>query len=268
MVTFYSCRVTAVFFQFEIRKENDLTKLYVKENELKDEFAFSTGIKLLNKVPSRVVMDVSPFRRDSGYSEVYYSVFSKYIPSLSTKMTEEKIKEIKRLWDQRIQFLINLDEKEFTPFNLHQLKPHVAHKSRENVLQPVDDDYTRKNLLATFYPIEFASLSALDLKRDTSLNVYTASKKSRPWTGLLIKVSEDKSSVSIQWAKKVKHEYLLHDYDDEKPYISSVPFESIIFTDGLQNMSQDGNRNGPYKLDDMMKKEIMSAYRDRDENIN
>ena len=82
----------------------------------------------------------------------------------------------------------------------------------------------------------------------------------------LLYVSEDKSTVSVQWVKKVKDKYILHENSDSSPYISSVPYESIMFTDVLRNISETGERNGPYVLDGTVRQEIMKAYKDRDES--
>ena len=255
------------FFQFKIRKENELTKLYVKENDLDDKFAFNSGIKLLSNVPNRIQMEISEFRRDTGYSEVFESVFTKYIPTLSSKYSEDQIDQIKSQWEQRIDFLINLKEEAFTPFNFHLLRPQVApSKCSDLALDSVQSPSRNVALSATFYPMEFSSFSESDLKRDISLVLYTVSKRYRPWIGLMTELSEDKSTVSVQWVKKVKDKYILHENSDSSPYISSVPYESIMFTDVLRNISETGERHGPYVLDGAVRQEIMKAYKDRDES--
>ena len=256
------------FFQFKIRKENNLTKMYVKEDDLDDKFAFNMGIKLLSNIPDKIQMEISPFRKDTGYSEVFESVFNKFIPSLASKQPEVKVDEIKNLWEKRVQFLIELKEEDFNPFDLHQLRPQeLPNQLNGQVVQLAQTRSKKLALSATFYPMDFRSFSDSDLKRDVSIVLYTASRKSRPWIGLIVDISEDKNDISVQWVKKDRDKYRLHVNADGSPYISSVPYASIMFSDVLLNMSKNGDRNGPYSLDDTIRKEIFKAYKDRDDTI-
>ena len=65
-----------------MRKENLRTKMYVKEDELDENLSFAAGIKLLKDLPKRLNFKISPFSCDTGYSEVFDSVFTKFIPTL------------------------------------------------------------------------------------------------------------------------------------------------------------------------------------------
>ena len=61
--------------------------MYVKEDELDENFSFAAGIKLLKDLPKRLNFKISPFRCDTGYSEVFDSVFTKFILH-STRSTQ------------------------------------------------------------------------------------------------------------------------------------------------------------------------------------
>jgi hypothetical protein len=258
------------FSQFKIRKENLKTKMYVKVDELAENFTFSAGIKLLKDLPKSIKFEISPFRRDTGYSEVFESVFTKYIPSLDSKYTEEEVVTIKSEWETRITFLIELKEADFTPFDLRVLKkqpPSAPNKDLAEAIVRVPSTSKTVTMSATFYPMELSSFSVLDLKQDVSLVFYSETKKWRPWIGLFDRLSEDQCSVTIQWLKKEKQNYVLHKKADGSPYLSSVAVESIMFSDVLENLSLNNDREGPYVMQNFVKSEITNAYKERDLNI-
>ena len=112
----------SLFYQFKIRKENNLTRLYVKEDELDADWKFPMGIKLLSKRPSRMLLQVSPFRCETDYSEIYSSVFKKYFPTLEHKFGEEEVNKIKQHWENRIQMLIAIAESDYHGMDIFSLK--------------------------------------------------------------------------------------------------------------------------------------------------
>ena len=258
------------FSQFKIRKENLKTKMYVKEDELEENFSFAAGIKLLKDLPKRFNFKVSPFRCDTGYSEVFESVFTKFIPTLYSKYTDEEVTKIKNDWENRINYLIDLKEADFTPFDLRLLKPQppiVSNKELRKAIHPEPSTSKKVALSATFYPMEISSFSVLDLKQSVSLVFYTQTKKWRPWIGLFDSLSEDKCSVTVQWLRREKQNYVLHTKSDGSPYLSSVSVESIMFSDVLENLSLVNDKSGPYVMQNFVKQERINAYKDRDLNI-
>jgi hypothetical protein len=84
---------------------------------------------------------------------------------------------------------------------------------------------------------------------------------------LFDRLSEDQCSVTIQWLKKEKQNYVLHKKADGSPYLSSVAVESIMFSDVLENLSLNNDREGPYVMQNFVKSEITNAYKEHDLNI-
>ena len=258
------------FSQFKIRKENLRTKMYVKEDELDENFSFAAGIKLLKDLPKRLNFKISPFRCDTGYSEVFDSVFTKFIPTLYSKYTDEEVTKIKNDWENRIKFLIDLKEADFTPFDLRLLKQQPPITINEELTKAISrQPSTSKKVAmsATFYPMELSSFSVLDLKQNVSLVFYTQQKKWRPWIGLYHSLSEDQCSITVQWLRKDKQNYVLHNNADGSPYLSAVSVQSIMFSDVMENLSLSNDRCGPYVMQAFVKQEIIKAYKDRDLNI-
>ena len=259
------------FSQFKIRKENKKTKMYVKVDETDDNFTFSAGIQLLTELPNSINFKISPFRSDTMYSEVFESVWAKYIPTLDSKYREEEVAKIKSDWENRIKFLISLKESDFRPFDIKMLKKQPPPDSSDAIHRKVStmQPSTSKPaaMTATFYPMEFTSFSVLDLKPGVSIVFYSEIKKSRPWVGLFVSLSEDECSLTVHWLRKDKLNYVLHNKPDGTPYLSSVSVESIMFSDVLENLSLDSDRAGPYKMQNSVKSEITNAYRERDLNL-
>ena len=246
------------------------TQLYVKADELDENFTFSAGIQLLKNVPESFKFSVSPFRHDTMYSEIFDSVTTKYIPTLDSKYNEEEVTKIKAEWKNRIQFLTGLKETNFTAFDIKMLKsqPCIVLETEQAaamIRQPSTSSGVA--LTATFYPMELTSFSVLDLTADVSLVFYSEMKKWRPWIGLFVSLIEDGSSVMVQWLRKEKQNYVLHNKADGTPYLSSVTLESVMFSDVVENMSVNNDREGPYKMQNCVKSEIMKAYTERDLNL-
>ena len=258
------------FAQFIIRKENKRTGLYLKYDELDDNFQFPNAISLLQNLPDSIRLTTSPFRQETAYSEIFDSVWKKYIPSLSPKFSDENISEIKTNWETRIKMLIDLKESNFEPFDFQQLNaqsPPVNVPLGSLDLLPGLSSSRAVAVTATFYPVDMSRLSALDLQRDTSLVFYSETKRWRPWTGLFVELSDDGASVTVQWVKKEKQKFILHLNRDGSPYLSSVPVQSIMFADVLENLSPENIRDGPYKMQSFVKSEIDKAYEERDRNL-
>ena len=258
------------FAQFVIRKENKAAKLYLKFDELDDNYQFPNGISLLKNMPEVVKLSVSPFRQETAYSDIFESVWKKYIPSLSPKFDEEAVAKIKYDWEKRIKFLIQLKERNFEAFDFHRLKCQpspVAVPDHSQLLQSKSSVDENVSVTATFYPMDMSKLSAMDLKKDVSLVLYTETKKWRPWVCLFDELSEDGLSVTVQWLKKENQKYVLHLNRDGSPYLSLVPNESIMFADVLENLSPVDAREGPYKLSNFVKQEIVKAYEEQDQKL-
>ena len=163
-----------------------------------------------------------------------------------------------------------LKESEFAPFDIKLLKtqqPHVEEMETLSSLIRHPSASKEVALTATFYPLELSSFSVLDLKPDTNLVFYTETKKWRPWIGLMVSLSEDESSLTVQWLRKEKQNYVLHNKADGSRYLSAVSVESVMFADVLENLSGESERSGPYKLQNCVKSEIMNAYVERDQNL-
>ena len=103
-----------------------------------------------------------------------------------------------------------------------------------------------------FYPMDMSTLSAMHLKKDVSLVLYSETKKWRPWVCLFVELSEDGLSVTIQWLKKENQKYVL-------PINSSGGVYNV-----LENLSPEDAREGPYKMCNLVTQEIFKAYKEQD----
>ena len=74
--------------------------------------------------------------------------------------------------------------------------------------------------------------------------------------------------VKVHWLKKERKLYKPHMRADGSPFISVVPFESIMFADILLNTSSILDVNGPYMMENDVLKQILEEYETRDESIN
>ena len=143
----------------------------------------------------------------------------------------------------------------------------VAVPDHSQLLQSKSSAEENVSVTATFYPMDMSTLSAMDLQKDVSLVLYTETKKWRPWVCLFVELSEDGLSATVQWVKKEQQKYVLHLNRDSSQYISSVPVKSIMFADVLENLSPEDDREGPYKLSNFVKQEIVRAYDEQDQNL-
>ena len=252
------------FFQFKIRKENEKTKMFVKQDVLEKAWQFTSGVWLLKSPPSMINLQVSPFRTESDYGEIFASVWSKYIPTLVVKYSEPECIKIKAEWETRISSLIRLKESDFQAFDVYKL---VFEDQDENNLTTSFQNRIRESsctskdatLTATFYPPEIKAFSVRNLVKDCSVVFYTIVKKTRPWIGLFVELFKDTMKIKVEWVKKDKKLYVL-----DTAYFSVIDFNTVMFVDVLRNMSYTGNRNGPYVLDAETKKQIVAAYIERD----
>ena len=267
------------FFQFKFKKEklhadqSKVTKMFVKEDSLEEKWQYKEGIKLFRSRPDFCNLSVSAFREDSCYSEILKSVTNKYFPTLENKFSTEEVTKIKNHWKDRINYLIECKADNFEPFDFKKLKPQAPHTEEATIRENLRRCPSRREtaLTATFYPTEFSSFSVQDLKRDVSLVFYTNMKKSRPWIGLFQGLSNNKEGnleVEVQWLRREKRQFHLALNENGSPYKSSLELESIMFSDILTNMSQDGERSGPYTMDMETVKEIKAAYAERDKALN
>ena len=263
------------FFQFRITREkkhddSEITKMFVKKSSLDERWDLLSGVKLLKSSPDLNKLSVSAFREDSSYQEILKSVSVKYFPTLVGKYSKEEETEIKKNWEQRIDFLMKCKPANFQPFDLTIFKSQAPRKDNETVIDNIQRCSSSRQvaLTATFYPNEISSFSVEDLKQDVSVVFYTTVKRSRPWIGLYMGLTNDEqgsSWVEVQWLTREKKKFLLDLNEDGSPYLSKLPLESIMFTDVLQNMSPAGERSGPYEIDPETVTEIKLAYAERDE---
>ena len=174
--------------------------------------------------------------------------------------------KIKADWEERISFLVNLEESQFEGFDVFQL---VSDSQRSGVLSEtfesrIEKDTRRKeaSLTAMFYPQEIKTFDVSDLVMNCSLVFFTHIKSSRPWIGLFKELKEEDTGVQIkvQWLKKQKNVFVL---DVDVPH-SVLDINSVMFCDVLKNISESGNKKGPYVLEAETKKNIMDAYVERD----
>ena len=257
----------SAFYQFKIRRENDSTRLYVKEDELDPDWKFPSGIKMLSGLPLNLQVPVSSFRVDTNYGEIFESVSKKYFPTLSYRFSEEEVTSFKKAWEQRIEMLINLSPTQCEPVNISNLKKgSIVTEPHINNISSICNKKSA-SITATFYPIELADFSIYDLRKDTSIVFYCEVRKSRPWIGLFIEIIEDDNSkVKVEWLKRDKKHYVIDSHSGEK-YTSVLDVETIMFSDVLVNTSSDGDRCGPYLLQPEVRKQIMEAYAERDHNL-
>ena len=151
----------------------------------------------------------------------------------------------------------------FKAFDFDSLKCQpspAAVPDHSQLLQSKSSVDVNVSVTATFYPLDMSTLSAMDLKKDVSLVLYTETKKWRPWVCLFVELSEDGLSVTVQWVKKENQKHVLHLNRDGSPYLSSVPVDSIMFADVIENLSPEDAREGLYKVSNFVKQEIDEAY--------
>ena len=185
------------FSQFKFRKEGSEVSMYVKSDELDEDWRYPRGVKLFKSYPVEFRMDVSNFRENSDYSSIFESVSKKYFPTLSWRYSEEEVQVIKNQWESRISSLIESEPKKFETFKITELRKckRVSGFTVENS--------SRKEtaLTAVFHPVKVTSVKELHVTPDTTVVIYTRSK-SRPWVGIVKTVSE--GTVQLQWLKKEK----------------------------------------------------------------
>ena len=124
-------------------------------------------------------------------------------------------------------------------------------------------------IMAAFYPQEVSSFSVEDLKEDVSLVFYCEVKRYRPWIGLfleLISCDDAGLKVKVEWLKKDRKTYVL-DTTGGLRYTSELDVQSVMFSDVLINTYVTSDRSGPYVLEVDVKKQIMEAYNERDNNL-
>ena len=253
------------FFQFKFRRENEKTRMYVKADLLDKVWQFGEGIKLFETCPDLKNLQVASFRTESEYGEIFKSVWTKYIPSLTGKFNEDQIMNIKNAWECRISRLIALKESEFKAFDMSELVPIDTNVEIPSITLE-DMQAKEPALTATFYPVEIKDFSISDLQKDCSIVFYTRSKSSRPWIGLFVEFGHGSSrKVKVQWLKKDKKYWTLDTAADGSPYYSELELESVLFSGVLRNVSYRGGRGGPYLLDRETKKQISDAYLERDD---
>ena len=265
---FQSIQGHTCFFQFKIRKENNKTALYVKQDELDDGWAFPTGVQLLRSpLPLSLNLSVGEFRQEHEYSEIFKSVWNKYIPTLSDRYDCEKVVEIKQMWEDRIKLLIDIKKDDYEPFDLKNLIRSPPCCPSFIQTNPVQNSRRRATLRATFYEEDPISLTVQNLKTDSTLVVYCEVKRSRPWVCLLSEVVSS-TEVKVQWMKKERNgKYMPDNLPDGTPYTSVIDKDSIMFTDCMVNECVFDGRNGPYKFEKHMKRMIDGAYHERDKNL-
>ena len=258
------------FYQFKIRKENNKTRLYLKEDELDDSWKFPRDIQLLSETPKKFSMSVSPFRSESEYAEIFRSVWNKYVPTLASKFPVKEVEEIKLSWESRIKLLINLKEEDYEAFDLRILKGQEVLPAEQAQESTPRQAIPRKEtaVTATFYPKEISSFSVEDLEKDVSLVFYCETKRFRPWIGLFLEmVSENGTKrVKVEWLKKERKHYVIQ-HDGAGQYTSVIDLECIMFSDVLVNCSPTGDRAGPYSLETDVKNQLLEAYDERDNTL-
>lgn len=264
------------FFQFRITKANrserdssSVTVMTVKKNSLEERWDSIDGVKLLKSTPNYGELVVAPFREDSSYREILNSVTKKYFPTLASKFPVTEVEKIEKNWVKRIKKLLQSEPTDFKPFDFNSLKPQAPRKENETVIENIHRSASSRlsALTATFYPNEMNSFSAEDLKEGDSVVFYTAVKRSRPWVGLFLGMSEDEEGVSlveVQWLRRERKQFFLDLNEDGSQFLSKLELETIMFTNVTNNLSPTGERSGPYEMDTDTIKEIKQAYSERD----
>ena len=241
--------------------------LYMKHNELDTDYSFPTGVRLLKDVPNSLRLDVSPFRENSDYGTIYESVTKKYFPSLPNRFSEDQIQTIQNQWEKRMNFLADPGAVEFEMVDIRCLKgedENVQNRGTVTALTIGDNRNNNPVLRATFFDVENSSSIVNDLEEDDTVVFYTDQISSRPWIGLCI--SCDNKNVEVQWLQKRKNQYVPQLNSDNSKYTSLLSVETVMFSNVLENVSEKGDRNGPYKLSAHMKRQIVSAYHERDKS--
>ena len=72
--------------------------------------------------------------------------------------------------------------------------------------------------------------------------------------------------MKVEWLKKDRKTYVL-DTTGGLKYTSELDIQSVMFSDVLINTSVTSDRSGPYVLEVDVKKQIMEAYNERDNNL-
>ena len=166
--------------------------------------------------------------------------------------------------------LIDLSESDYHGMDIFSLKkqPDLQEMPAQAVSRQRSQSRTTA-ITATFYPQEISSFTIEDLKKDVSLVFYCEVKRSRPWIGLfleLIRCDDGGLKVKVEWLKKENKTYVLDTAGGMK-YTSELDVQSVMFSDVLINTSVTSERTGPYVLDVDVKRQIMEAYIERDNNL-
>ena len=184
--------------------------MFVMKSSLDERWDLLCGVKLRKSSPDLYNLSDSAFKEDSSYQEILKSISTKYFPTLVGKYSKEEETKIKKTCEQRIVFLVN-----FKPANnFHSFDLNILKSQTETVTENIQRCSSRRQvaLAATFYPNEISSFSVEDLKQDVSVVFYTAVKRSRPWIGLYMGLTNDEkgsSWVEVQWLTQEKKKFLL-----------------------------------------------------------
>ena len=255
------------FFQFKIRKESSVTKMFLKQDVLDLDWQFPNGVWLLRQCPSMKNLRPSPFRSNIEYTDILKSVSRKYFPMLSLKCSAQEMDEIKKTWHDRITWLSNVHGMSFEAFDIFLLRPEQL--SLQSLRRPILKERNNACLTATFYENVLEDITIENLKKDCSLVFYTRDKSSRPWIGLFVELlqcnDDGTQNIKIEWLKKDKKLYVLDQDHDGRPSSSVQNLDSVMFMNVLTNTST--SRSGPYNIDLKTRKEIRDAYIERDKNL-
>ena len=71
-----------------------------------------------------------------------------------------------------------------------------------------------------------------ELLDGTDVCIYTASKRSRPWVGRVLKTYPEEGEFEVQWYEKDKSSkhgrYIAMTYPNDAPYVSRMPYSTVM----------------------------------------
>ena len=71
-----------------------------------------------------------------------------------------------------------------------------------------------------------------ELQDGTDVCIYTASKRSRPWVGRVLKTYPEEGEFEVQWYEKDKSSkhgrYIAMTYPNDAPYVSRMPYSTVM----------------------------------------
>ena len=222
------------YHSFMIRCENGVSLLRAKKYPQMVEWIPEGGIILLRDKVEFSPVPVSEFRVESlQLDKVFSDLYTKYFPSL--QLNERK--ESQQSWEKLRTCLENLPKKRenLPPMRLLSLPQQVsqAPPCPPHYLEPFLTNNTPE-LIGQHHLLEPSeSEFASEIRKDTEVAIYTESKASRPWLGVVVNIQENKKRFEVLWYKRKGKSSVFHasKNKDGTDYTTILETETVMFWD-------------------------------------